>query len=38
MMSLWHLVWIIPLSVTAGIFIACLAAAATERDELPWQK
>lgn len=38
MMSLWHLVWIVPLCVTVGIFAACLAAAAAERDEPPWHK
>lgn len=27
MMSLWHLVWIVPLCVTAGLFLACLLAA-----------
>lgn len=33
MMSLWELVWIVPLCVTAGLFLACLMAAG--RDDVP---
>ncbi len=32
MISAWHLVWIIPLSVFFGILLAALMAAAAQRD------
>lgn len=32
MISVWNLVWIIPLSVLAGIFLAALLASASDRD------
>lgn len=32
MISAWNLVWIIPLSVLAGIILVALMAAASDRD------
>ena len=32
MISAWHLLWIVPLSCTAGIFIAAIMAAAGRDD------
>lgn len=32
MISAWNLVWIIPISVLAGLFLAALLTAASHRD------
>lgn len=34
MISIWHLVWIIPVSACAGVLFLCLIAAVSPEDPL----
>ncbi|WP_156793181.1 hypothetical protein [Fictibacillus macauensis] len=34
MMSLWHLLWLLPLASSLGMFLFALMAAAKQEDEL----